>query len=90
MLVVELLYFFLRHAEVGADFFADHLLGDDLIPHVLLEVLIGDALCRCGLLERFHGLQLHVLAHLVQALDEVGIAGDAEVFTFIEQKLLID
>jgi hypothetical protein len=40
--------------------------------------------------EIFEGVELHVLAHLVELLNQFGVAGDAEVFAFVEQELLVD
>jgi hypothetical protein len=90
VLFVKLPLFVFGDAEVGADFFSDHLLGDDLVAHVLFEVFVRNALGGGGLFQLFHRVQLHVLAHLVQALDQVGIAGDAEVFALFQQELLVD
>ena len=90
MVVVELLDFIFANSEFAADLLTDHLLGDDLVAHVLLEVFPGDALFGGFFLQIFHGLELHVLAHLVHALDEFGVAGNAEVFSLVQQKLLIN
>ena len=56
----------------------------------LLEIFPGDALLFSFLLQRFQGIQLHALAHLVQALDQIGVARNAEIFAFVEKKLLVD
>ncbi len=90
MLVVELLLFFLGYGEVLAYFFANHLLGNHLVAQVLLEVLVGEALGRGRFFEIFHAFQFHFLAHLVEPLDEFGVAGEAEVLALFEQKLLIN
>src|ERR1035437_6094061 len=90
VVVVKLLLLLFADSEVAPDLLANHLLGDDLVAHVLLEVFPGDALLGRLLLEVLKGLKLHVFAHLVQALDEIGVAGNAEVFPFVEQKLLVD
>ena len=90
VIVVELLLLLLSDGEMAADLFADHFLSDDLVAHVLLEVFPGDALLGGFLFEVFEGLKLHVFAHLVETLDQVGIAGDAEVFGLVEEKLLVD
>ena len=90
MLVVELLLFFLGNGQVRAYFFANHLLRNDLVAQVLLEVLVGEALGRGRFLQIFHGFKFHFLAHLVEPLDEFGVAGDAEVLALFEQKLLIN
>jgi hypothetical protein len=75
---------------MGSNFLANYFLGDDLVPLVLFEVFPRDPLLSRFLLEILHGAELHFLAHLVEFLDEVGIAGDAKVFPFIEKKLLVD
>ena len=90
VIVIELLFLFLRDGEMAADFFADHFLSDDLVAHVLLEVFPGDALLGGFFFEVFEGLKLHVFAHLVETFDEVGVAGNAEVFRLVEEELLID
>ena len=47
--------------------------------------------CFCGFLfQILHGIELHVLAHLVELLDQIGIAGDAQIFAFFEKQLLVD
>ncbi len=90
VLVVELLDFFFADGEVAADFLADHLLGDDLVALVLLEVFPGDALFDRFFFQVLHGVELHVLAHLVEVFDQLGVAGNAKVFAFVEQELLVD
>src|SRR5258708_6281993 len=90
MFVVELLLFFFVQGQVAADFLANHLLGDDLVPHILLEVFPGNSLFGRFLFEIFHAGELHLLAHLVEALDEVGVAGDAKILTLVDKKLLVD
>ena len=68
----------------------DHLLGDDLVLQVLLEIFEGDALACGGLFQVLHGFQLHLLAHFVEPLDHFGVGGDAQVFALFEQQLLVD
>ena len=43
-----------------------------------------------GLFQVFHGVQIHFLAHFVEPLDHFGVGGDAQVFAFFEQQLLVD
>ena len=38
----------------------------------------------------FHVGQVHLLAHIVEALDDFGIGRDAEILAFIHQELLVD
>ena len=88
--VVELLFFFFRDGEMAADLFADHFLSDDLVAHVLLEVFPGDALLGGFLFKVFEGLKLHVFAHLVKTLDQIRVAGNAQIFSLVQEELLID
>ena len=75
---------------MSADFFANYLLRNDLVAQVLLEVLPGDALFGSLLLELFQTLKLHVLAHLIEPFDQLGVTADAEILAFFEEELLID
>ena len=68
VLVVELLLFLFVDGKMLTDFVADHLLGDDLVTHVLLEILVGNALGGGSLFQFLHAVQLHLLAHLVELL----------------------
>src|SRR5580700_3881787 len=90
VLIVKLLLFLLGDAEVGANFFSNYLLGDDPVPHVLLEVFVRNALGGGGLFELLHRIQLHILAHLVEFLDQIGITRNVEVFALLQQELLVD
>ncbi len=45
---------------------------------------------RWRFLQLFHAVEVHLLAHLVEPLDEFGIGGDAQVFALFEQQLLVD
>ncbi len=78
------------HVEMAADLVAHHLLADDLIADVLLEVFEGDALLGGGLLEGLHVGQVVLLADVVELADGLGVAGDAELLALGEQELLID
>ena len=90
VLVVELLHLLLGDVRSGADFLAHYLLRDDLVPHVLLEILKGNALRLGCLFQLFHRFQLHLLAHFVESLDQFGVGRDPKVLAFFEQQLLID
>ena len=90
MLVIEFLLFFFADGHFGTDFLADYLLGDDLVAHVLLEILKRDSLAGSGLLQIFHRVEVHLLAHFVELFDQLGVAGNAQVFAFFQQQLLID
>ena len=72
------------------DLVPHHLLGNDAVADVGLEVLIGDALLLGGLLQVFHRLEMILLPDLVQALDQLGFAGDPQLLALGEQELLID
>ena len=90
MLVVKFLLFIGSDVEVGADLFANHLLRNNLITHVLFEILVGNSLRGSRLFQLLHGLQLHVLAHLIKPLDQVGVTRNSKVFAFFKQELLVD
>src|SRR5579872_1761324 len=85
-----LLLFRLRNLHLLAHFFADDLLRDDLVAKVLLEVFERNSLLLRRLFQIFHRIQVHFLAHLIEPLDDLGIGGDAHVFAFIHQQVLID
>jgi len=61
-----------------------------LVLHVLFEVFEGDALPLGSLFQGFHVRQVHLLAHVVEALDDFGVGRDAEVLPLIDQELLVD
>ncbi len=90
MVGVELLDFGLGDLDPRTDLVANHLLGNDLVAHVLLEIFPIHALLLSGLLQVFNRFQVHLLAHFIQALDHVGISGDPQVFPFLHQKGLIN
>ena len=72
------------------DFLRDHLLRDDLVLHVLLEILEGNTLARSRLFQLFHRFQLHLLAHFVEPFDHLGVGSDTQVLAFFEQQLLVN
>ena len=80
----------LGHVEMAADLIPHHLLGNDAIADVGLEILVGDALRRGRLLQILHGGQVILLADIVQPAHQFGFPGNAEVLAFGEQELLID
>ncbi len=90
MLVVELSDVILVHGQFRTDFLPDYTLGDDLVAQVLLEVFVRSALRLRCLLQFFHASKVHLLAHFVQLLDQFRVAGDAEVFPFLQQELLVN
>ena len=47
-------------------------------------------MCGSRLFQLLHGLQLHVLAHLIKPLDHVGVTSNSKVFAFFKQELLVD
>src|SRR6516225_8020204 len=87
---VKPLLFLFADREMSADFPPDDLLRDDLVALVLLEILVGDALCLSSLLELLHRVKIHLLAHLIEFLDQFGVAGDAEILALLEKKLLVN
>ena len=82
--IVKLLRFIFIDSEMPTDFLADHFSRDDLVALCLLEVFPGYALLFGFFLKSFHGVELHVFTHLIELLDQVGIGGDVEVFTFVQ------
>ena len=90
MLIIKFLFFFLSNLDVGPDFLPNHLLGDDAVAQVLLEVFKGNALHLRCLFQIFHGLQVHLLANLVQPLNKVGIRRDSQVLAFVQQQILVN
>ena len=90
VLIVKLLHVVFVHGQVRTHFLPNDALRDDLVAQVLLEVLIRSSLRLCRLLQLFHGFELHLLAHFVEALDEFSVARDAEVFAFLQQELLVN
>ena len=80
----------LSDIDLAIDLLPDHLLGDDAITDVLLEVLEGDALRLGGGLEGLHRIEMVLLADLVKLLDHLGFAGDAKLLALGEQQLLVD
>jgi len=75
---------------VRTHFLSNDPLGDDPIARVLLEFLVGNSLGLGRLFEFFHRLQVHLLAHFVEALDQFGVAGNAQVLAFLQKELLVD
>ncbi len=61
-----------------------------LVALSLLEIFPGDALLYGFFLEVFHGIEFHFLAHLIELLDQFGVASDAEIFALVEKELLVD
>ena len=75
---------------MGAYFFSDNLLGNNLVAQVLFEVFVGDALGRGRFFQVLHRVQVHLLAHLVQSLHQFCVGRYAQVFALVKQQLLID
>ena len=73
-----------------AHLLAHHLLGDDAVADVGLEILKRDALLLGGLFQVFHGFQVVLLADLVQPVHQLGFAGDAQFLALGEPELLVD
>ena len=90
MLVIEFLHFVFAQGQVLTHFLPNHTLRDDLVAQVLLEVFIRSSLRLRRLLQILHGFEIHLLAHFVEALDEFGVAGDAKIFAFLQQELLVN
>ena len=64
------------------DFFAHNLLGDELVTHVRLEVLKGNALILGRFFEIFQRGQVVFLANFVELFDQLCIGCDAQLFAF--------
>ena len=90
VLVIKLLFVLFGDGEFSPDFFADNFAGNDLVFLLLLEVFPRDTLFFRFLLERFEIGELHLFTHLVKLLNQVGIAGDVEIFAFFQEQLLVD
>ncbi len=90
VLLIKLLNFVARDLDVAADFRADHLLGENAVLGVLLELLPADALRFGELLQLFHRAGLHLLAQVIQALDQIGVGGNPQVGCLLDEQLLVD
>ena len=84
------LHFARGHAYLAPDLVPHHLLGNDAVADVGLEVLVGDTLLRGGLFQVIHRLEMILLSDLIQPLDQLGFASDAQFLTFGKQKLLVN
>ena len=71
-------------------FLSNDPLGDDPIARVLLEFLVRNSLGFSRLFEFFHRLQIHLLAHFVEALDQFCVARNAQVLALLQKELLVD
>src|ERR1700692_2544109 len=89
LLVKPLLLVFV-HGQLRAYFLANHFLRDYLVAQVLLEFFIGSALGLGRLLQFFHGSQIHLLASLVQTLDECPVPGNAHFLALLQKQLLVN
>ena len=76
--VVVGLFLGLGDLQMTAYLVADDLLGKNAVLDVGLEVLEGDALLTGGLLEVFHGVQVVLLADLVEPADDLGVGVEAQ------------
>ncbi len=90
MIVVKFLDLITSHLDVAAHLRTDYLLLQDSVLGVGLEVFPTDALRLGNLLQLLHGVDLHLLAKIVQALDQVGVGRDAQVGSLLDQQLLIN
>ena len=88
--VVVVQFLLMRGIEAAADFVADDLLSDGAVLDSLLEVLKRDSLRGGGLFEGFHGVEMVLLADLVETAHGFGFAGDAEFLSLGKQYLLVD
>ncbi len=73
-----------------AHLLAHHLLGNDAVADIGLEVLTRYALVLGRLFQVFHGIQVVLLADFVQPLDQLGVAGNAQFLALGEPELLVD
>ena len=78
------------HLDMLANFLPHHLLGDDLVADVGLEVLEGHALVSGRLLQIVNRIQVVLLADLVQALYKFRFTGDVQFLALREPQLLVD
>ena len=76
--------------DLAIDLLPDHLLGDDAVADVLLEVFERDALLFGGSFERLHRVEMVLLANLIELLDHLGFAGKAQLLALGEQQLLVN
>src|SRR5205807_10570523 len=59
-------------------------------PTEIYTLSLHDALPILGrFLQLVHGLELHLFAHFIKALDQFGVGADAELFAFLKQQLAI-
>ena len=73
-----------------AHLLAHHLLGDDAVANIGLEILVRNALLLGRLLQVLKGLQIVLLTNLVQPLHQIGFAVDAQFLALGEPQLLVD
>ena len=90
MVLVPLLDLVIIDFDPGTNLAGDHLLGDDLVADTVFEIFKRDALLLSGLLQVFHGFQVHLLPNLVHALDHLGFPGNAKLLALLQQQLLIN
>ena len=84
------LYVRRRHGHVPTYLVPHHLLGNDAVADVCLEVFIRDTLLLGSLLQVLERIQMILLSDLIQPLDQLGFTGDPQFLAFGEQELLID
>jgi hypothetical protein len=92
MFVVPILNVFIGDlaSQLGSNFLSNHLLGDSPNPDLLFEIFKGDALFLRFFLQIVNAGKPHLLPHLVEPLYHIGLTGDAQIFAFLQQKLLVN
>src|SRR5262249_18367205 len=87
---VEILNFFLADMDFRPYLAADHLLFHYAGAYLLLEIFERNSLLFRFFLQRVHAGQIHLLAHLVEPLDDLSIASDTQLFAFFEKQLAVN
>src|SRR5882672_4321857 len=90
VLLVKFLDLVFIQSHVRTYFLPNDSLRNDLVARLLFELFVGNALRFGGFFQFFHRGEIHLLAHLVEALDEFGVAGDAQVLPLLQQQLLVN
>src|SRR5579859_4767113 len=90
MCLVPGLDFIVGNVNMSTDLLANHRAADDEAALLVLEVFKRYALVFGCLFQIVHTVRAHLFANLVQALDQFRIAGDAQLFAFVQQQLLVN
>ena len=90
VLVVKFLGLVAGDLDMATYFRADYLLRENAVLGVLLELFPAYALRFGELLEVFHGAGLHLLAEVIEALDEISVSGNSKVGSLLDEQLLVN